>query len=114
MVLETESVPAVSPAALLSESAPSEVSEAAVVMDQEIPSAPPQSKICKNLFIQLQYNRWLKVYLIVATRKFTVEVAFIIVSRNKKHWISQMNKYNLTLTFAVYLQILTFTGLHAH
>lgn len=53
-MLETESVPAVSPAALPSESAPAEVSEAAVVMDQETPAAPPQSKIYKNLFIQLK------------------------------------------------------------
>lgn len=45
IVLETEPVPAVYPAALPSESAPAEVSEAAVVMDQETPAAPPQSKI---------------------------------------------------------------------
>lgn len=45
MVLEAESAPAVSPAALPPESAPSEVSEAAVAMDQETPAAPPQSKI---------------------------------------------------------------------
>lgn len=45
IVSEPELVPVVSADALPSESAPSEVSEAAVVMDQETAAAPPQCKL---------------------------------------------------------------------
>lgn len=56
---ETESVPAVSPAALASESVPSEVSESAVMMDHETPAAPPQSKLQKKKSIHSTETRWM-------------------------------------------------------